>query len=132
MRQQLDLGAGRAVLLMDSISLLTPGDEGAIVVSASHGGVYVGELAAPYALKLVTFNDAGIGKDSAGTAGLKILERSGIAACTCASTSARIGDVDDHWRNGVVSVVNEHAAGIGIRAGMTLREAVDRAASVAA
>ena len=41
--------------------------------------------------RLVTFNDAGIGKDSAGIGRLPLLQRRGIAALTVSAHSARIG-----------------------------------------
>lgn len=37
--------AGGSVVIMDSITKVTPADAGAIVVSASHGGASSGEFA---------------------------------------------------------------------------------------
>jgi len=61
------------VIIMDSITKVTPEDKGAIVLSASHGGASSGEFALEVPLKLVLFNDAGVGKNDAGVAALAML-----------------------------------------------------------
>jgi hypothetical protein len=50
---------GRRVVIQDSISLIGPADEGAIVISGSHGGTISGAFAAKHPPALVVFNDAG-------------------------------------------------------------------------
>ena len=62
-------GSQDRVVIMDSITKVTPEDKDAIVLSASHGGASSGEFALEVPLKLVLFNDAGVGKnDTAGIA----------------------------------------------------------------
>lgn len=117
--------AGR-VLLMDSISRLHPEHRGAIVVSGSHGGASAAAFAMACPLMLVVFNDAGVGKDGAGIAGLAMLQAHGTAAATVAHTSARIGEAADTWASGVVSHVNGLAGLQGLAAGQPLREALHR------
>src|SRR5947207_14130341 len=109
------------IILTDSITKLTPDDAGAIVVSASHGGVSSGELALAFPLTAVFFNDAGIGKDNAGIAALEMLQKKGIAAGTVSHSSARIGDSADMWSHGVISHVNLAAGKLGLKAGSNLR-----------
>lgn len=116
--------AAPGVLLLDSITQLVPGDAGAVVVSGSHGGISSAQYALAVPLRLVVFNDAGIGKDDAGVAALALLQQAGRAALAVAHTSARIGDAQDHWDHGVVSRVNTAAAGLGLCAGQTLRAAI--------
>jgi hypothetical protein len=116
--------AAPGVLLLDSITQLVPGDAGAVVVSGSHGGISSAQYALAVPLRLVVFNDAGIGKDDAGVAALALLQQAGRAALAVAHTSARIGDAQDHWDHGVVSRVNAAAAGLGLCAGQTLRAAI--------
>jgi hypothetical protein len=118
---------GRRVLLMDSISQVEPGDEGQIVVSASHGGVSSGEYALRVPLAAVLFNDAGVGKDEAGIAALRMLEEVGVPAGTYAHSSARIGEARDAWAEGVLSHVNETARAAGLREGVRVRAAVESA-----
>lgn len=119
-------GPTGSVLIMDSITKVAPQDIGAIVVSASHGGASSGEFALEVPLKAVFFNDAGVGKDSAGIAALTMLQTRNVAAGTVAHTSARIGDAQDTWDFGVVSHVNEAALQLGLAPGQPLRTALTR------
>jgi hypothetical protein len=109
------------IIIMDSITKLTPDDAGAIIVSASHGGVSSGEFALTFPLAAVFFNDAGVGKDNAGIAALEMLQEKGIAAGTVSHSSARIGDSADMWSNGVISHVNPAARKLGLEPGSNLR-----------
>ena len=70
LKKEVGRGPGGAILIMDSITKVAPADHGAVVVSASHGGASSGEFALEVPLKLVFFNDAGVGKDQAGIAAL--------------------------------------------------------------
>ena len=114
------------VIVIDSITQLAAGDEGAIVVSGSHGGVSSGTFACERLLQLVFFNDAGVGKDGAGIAALALLQARGVAAAAVAHTSARIGDALDAWQHGVVSHVNAAANALGVRVGDRVGAAAER------
>lgn len=113
-----------AALLFDSITEAVGHSAGSIVISGSHGGVSSSRFALQAAPRLAVFNDAGLGKDQAGIAALAMLQAAGIAACTVAHTSARIGDARSTRDDGVISHVNAAAAPMGLRAGMRLREAL--------
>ncbi len=106
-----------AIILVDSITKIEPHDEGAIVLSASHGGVSSGEFAMQVPLRLVLFNDAGIGKDRAGIAALDMLQNKGVAAAMISHLSGRIGDAQDMWDHGEISAVNALAAAMGVAIG---------------
>ena len=121
-------GPGGVVLLLDSITSIAPEDAGALVVSASHGGVSSGEFALAVPLKLVFFNDAGVGKDAAGIAALAMLQKRGVAGGAVAHTSARIGDAQDMWESGVISHLNDAARGLGLAVGQPLCGALKRMA----
>ena len=112
------------VVLMDSISYVDESDTGAVVVSASHGGLSSGEYACRFALRLVFFNDAGVGKDQAGRASLELLQKKNRAAATVSHDSARIGDAADHWENGVISAANGTALAAGVRTGTPVRDVI--------
>jgi hypothetical protein len=114
------------VIVIDSITQLTAGDEGAIVVSGSHGGTSSGTFALELPLRLVFFNDAGVGKDEAGVAALAMLQTRGVAAAAVAHTSARIGDALDAWQHGVVSRANASALALGVQVGSRVQPAVER------
>jgi hypothetical protein len=119
---------GLRIVLVDSITKVSDADAGAVVVSGSHGGTSAAEFALAVPLRAVFFNDAGIGRDEAGVAGLGLLQERGLAAGTVAHTSARIGDAQDAWDHGIVSRVNEAAAALGIAPGARLRDALERLA----
>ncbi len=124
LKAQVEQGQGGRVIVMDSITMLTGEDTGAIVVSASHGGVSSGTFALAVPLRAVFFNDAGVGKDNAGIVALDMLEERGVAAGTVAHTSARIGDSRDTWESGVISHVNSIARKLGLVPGKLLRAAL--------
>ena len=113
---------GASILLVDSITEIEAGDSGRIVVSGSHGGVSAAGYAAAVPLAACFLNDAGIGKDAAGIAGVLSLP---YAAAAYRHDSARIGDAADAWANGVLSAVNAAAEQAGLRIGMTVRQAVE-------
>lgn len=119
-------GAVRAVWLLDSNSLVGPGDEGAVVVTGSHGGLLGGrpESAVKAAVFAALYNDAGVGADRAGISRLPALHERGIAGATVAAASARIGEGLSTYETGVLSFVNDTAAALGARAGMSAREFV--------
>jgi hypothetical protein len=124
LKKEVETGAEGRVVLMDSITKLAADDARAIVVSASHGGVSSGEVALAVPLTAVFFNDAGVGKDNAGIAALEMLQQQGVAAGTVSHTSARIGDAEDMWNNGVISHVNRAARDLGFAPGSSLRTTV--------
>ena len=117
---------GARVWLLDSVTEGGPEQTGAVVVTGSHGGLSAARYAAAYRPALVVFNDAGVGKDEAGVAGLALLERAGVAAVAVGAASARIGEAADTWTSGVISRVNAPAAALGFRAGERLQRAVER------
>ncbi|MCU0939724.1 MAG: hypothetical protein MUC86_11400 [Burkholderiaceae bacterium] len=110
--------------LLDSVTQVAAAHAGHVVITGSHGGASVVPYARAVPALLYVFNDAGIGKDRAGIASLDLLQADGIAACAVAHTSARIGDAQDAWLQGVVSAVNAQAAALGVGIGDLLREAV--------
>src|SRR6266852_5757100 len=69
-----------SILSADSVTRLGSAHVGAVLVAGSHGGVYAACLAARAGLRAVILNDAGIGLDEAGIAGLAYLDGFGAAA----------------------------------------------------
>jgi len=126
LKREVARGPGGRVLLMDTITQLTPEDSGCLVVSASHGGTSSAEFALALPLRLAVFNDAGVGKDEAGIAALALLEARGTAAAAVAHSSARIGDAQDAWDHGVISRVNAAAQALGLHPGDRLCEVLLR------
>ncbi|KLN56369.1 hypothetical protein [Variovorax paradoxus] len=122
LKKEITGGPRGRVIIMDSITKVTPQDAGTYVVSASHGGASSGEFALEVPLTAAFFNDAGVGKDGAGIAALAMLQERGVAGGTVSHTSARIGDAQDTWEHGVISHVNENACALGIVPGRRLNE----------
>ena len=128
LKKEVVRGPGARVVIMDSITKVTAEDDGSVVVSASHGGASSGEFALEVPLKAAFFNDAGVGKDSAGISALAMLQERGVAAGTVSHTSARIGESQDMWDEGVISHQNDRARALGLSVGASLREALERLA----
>lgn len=110
---------------MDSITELQPADAGCIALSGSHGGLSSARYALATRPWLSVFNDAGVGKDRAGIAGLDLLQAQGLAACTVSHTSARIGQAESTLADGVVSHANDAARALGITIGQALRPQIE-------
>ena len=111
------------IVIADSITRVGADAAGAVVVNASHGGVYAAYLAAKLGAAAAIFNDAGIGRDRAGIGGLDYLQELGIAAATVGHDTARIGDGADMLERGVITHANGIAASLGVGAGQSCREA---------
>ena len=111
------------IVTADSITRIADEAAGAVVVNASHGGVYAAYLAAKLGAAAAIFNDAGVGRDRAGIGGLDYLEDLGIPAATVGHDTARIGDGADMLARGIISHANPLAARLGVRPGMACRDA---------
>jgi hypothetical protein len=111
------------IILADSITRIGPEAEGAVVVNASHGGVYAAYLAAKLHAVAAIFNDAGVGRDGAGIGGLDYLQEFGMPAATVGHETARIGDGADMIAHGVITHANALAASLGVGAGQSCHDA---------
>ncbi len=111
-------------LVLDSVTHLTEEHRGVAAHCASHGGVYAGYFAAKLGIGAVILNDAGIGREAAGLAGVKLLDGLGVPAATVSHRSARIGDGADGLARGVLSYANDTARDKGLAAGMPCRDAL--------
>jgi len=113
------------ILVVDSATQLDASAEGRVVVCGSHGALYAAWLAATARVRAVILNDAGIGRHSAGVAGVAWLGGLGIAACAIDHRSARIGDGADMLASGIISMANEVAAEHGCLPGHSCRQAAE-------
>src|SRR5438046_4240873 len=91
------------IVTADSITRIADEARGAVVVNASHGGVYAAYLAATLGAAAAIFNDAGVGRERAGIGGLDYLQKLGVPAATVGHTTARIGDGADMLARGLIS-----------------------------
>jgi len=108
--------------VVDSVTEAVQHPPGAVLVTGSHGGASVVCYALAAQPRLVVFNDAGVGLEQAGIAALAALQDAGIAACTVAHDSARIGEAHSTLASGVISFTNGAAAALGAAPGRHLRE----------
>jgi hypothetical protein len=111
------------LLIADSITRIGNEAAGAVVVNGSHGGLYAAYLAAKLGVAAAVFNDAGVGRDGAGIAGLDYLAGLGIPAAAVGHDTARIGDGPDMIARGVVTHANRPALALGCEPGMACRDA---------
>lgn len=126
LREIVETIGGLRVVAVDTIAHVKSEDEGQIIMAGSHGGISSGEYAGRVPIAAVFFNDAGIGKDAAGTASLPYLEGLGILAGTVSHDSALIGNALETWNHGVISALNPLALGAGFTIGEPVRTAVHR------
>jgi hypothetical protein len=115
---------GVGITVTDSITFLNENNSGDIVVCGSHGGLSAGEYARKHRVKAVFFNDAGIGKNSAGVKSLEFLSDAGILACTVDCMSAEIFNGQDTLGFGIITVCNQLAKTRNINEKMTVKEAI--------
>jgi uncharacterized protein YunC (DUF1805 family) len=115
-----------AFLTVDTATKLDHRHRDAVVVCGSHGGVYPGYLAARAGLRAVLLNDAGVGLDRAGIGCLACCQALGMACATVGHVSARIGDAADMRARGLISHANAAAKELGVDAGMTVGEALEK------
>ena len=111
--------------IVDSITELSARDEGCLAVSGSHGGLSSARYALAARPLLSIFNDAGVGKDGAGTAALNFLQARGLAACTVSHQSARIGEAQSTMEHGIVNQLNDLALALGVRVGQQCLQVVE-------
>ena len=116
----------RKIVVADSAAAMDESTKGDVFVDGSHCGINVGEMTIHSGVGAMIGNDAGMGKNNAGIAALKMCDEQGIPAAAVAAMSAKIGSGMSTYEQGQISVVNEAAKKLGVSAGMSAREAADK------
>ena len=113
------------VAAMVSVSFATAEHAGQVICASSHMGAVTGHYVAAYGFPVagVLGNDAGVGKDHSGIAGLALLNRVGIPAAAVAAMSACIGSGTSTYAHGRISHCNAVAQARGVRPGQTAHAA---------
>lgn len=114
---------GIEVLCSDSAANIANPDSDRVLVTGSHGGTVGGRTLVNPVLAAF-FNDAGIGKESAGVSRVYALQNEGVPAGAVSHMSAMIGDAEESLHHGVLSVVNDLARNLGVLQGTTILEAI--------
>ena len=117
---------GRRIIIANSATSIDENNKNDVVVDGSHFGLNVGEMSLKAGIRGMIGNDAGIGLDNAGIAGLKFLEKHSVPAAAVSCLSAKIGNGTSTYEEGEISAVNEVAKKLGIAVGMSAREAADK------
>lgn len=112
------------VTTMDSAYHVAPENRDRdVVVNASYCGLLPARFIAEQKPRGSIGVDCGIGPAGASIAGLWYLEAFGIPACVADVMTVRLGDGVDLYEKGVVSHLNQPAFDVGVRAGMSVRQA---------
>ena len=119
------IGGGRVVLL-DSMSFAGPEHRGDVLCAGSHGGRVNVERLLSVRPRGALFNDGGGARDASGVSGLAVLDAAGVAGACVDAMSARIGDPESTYADGVVSAVNQTARRAGVEVGQPAAEAARR------
>ncbi len=117
-------GNGR-IVIVDTTSDVNESNNMDIIITGSHGGINASEYLGKLKVKGVISNDAGIGKNEAGIAGMKALDKYDIPAVAVSTMSAKIGNGTSTYEQGSLSATNELAKKLGISQGMSAIEAAD-------
>jgi hypothetical protein len=116
-------GADRIVVL-DSLTHCETRVSGRdVVVSGSFSGALAFGFALEVGVRGLIAHDAGVGRDAAGVSGLPLADRLGLPAAAVGARSARIGDGESVYRDGVISHVNAVAAALGVSAAQPAADA---------
>ncbi len=115
------------MVVVDSASLVCPEDEGAIVITGSHGGLPGAKASSAIKakVKLAAFNDAGIGIENAGISRLEAMNKANLAGIAVDAWSARIGDGRSTYETGVISHANEAAFLLGARKRQPVKDLIN-------
>lgn len=116
----------KGVVLLDSLGDLQPSNTSPILVCGSHCG---GNRALAALVRLCHFkaaflNNAGVGKNQAGTRGLAHYEAEHVIACAVSHDSAEIGVARETWESGIISHTNTLAENSGIQVGDSVQLAI--------
>ena len=111
--------------IVDSVSGLCAEHENLWIFCGSHGGTNAAQHALTFNIAGIVFNDAGVGKDNAGVAGLLLCDQQSVPAACVDCHTARIGEGRETFQNGVVSKANKHAQSLGIGEGIPCNKIIE-------
>lgn len=112
----------KKAILLDSVTDASRCDS--IVITGSHGGLYPAAVASNWQMRAVVFNDAGMGLENAGVAGVMALENIGMAVAASDSQSCCIGSAADTLKRGLIKIANSIALDLGVSPGMPVADAL--------
>jgi hypothetical protein len=115
---------GRNIVCTDSIAFALPEDrERNVLCTAGHTGRSVVDYFRQFRPWAFICSDGGIGKNDSGISALADVDADGIAGASVDALTARMGDGQSTYFDGVISACNRTAAAKGVRVGQTAQEA---------
>jgi len=115
---------GRSIVCTDSIAYALPEDrERNVLCTAGHTGRSVIGYFRDFRPWAFICSDGGVGKNDSGLSALEAVEADGIAGASVSALTARMGDGQSTYFDGVISAANKLARDKGVRVGQTAREA---------
>jgi hypothetical protein len=116
--------SGRSIVCTDSIAYALAEDrERNVLCTAGHTGRSVVGYFRDYRPWAFICSDGGIGKNGSGLSALEAVEDDGIPGASVSALTARMGDGQSTYFDGVISAANALARRKGVRAGMPARDA---------
>jgi hypothetical protein len=116
--------SGRSIVCTDSIAYALPEDKNRnVLCTAGHTGRSVVGYFRDYRPWAFICSDGGVGKNNSGLSALEAVEPDGIAGAAVSALSARMGDGQSTYFDGVISACNQPARDKGVRVGQSAREA---------
>lgn len=94
-----------------------------IVCSGANSSRVMSDGVLRMAAKGAIANDAGIAMNNTAVEGVMRLAEHGIPAASVSTMTARLAEGLSTWNDGIISVTNEVAAELGVKVGMTAKEA---------
>lgn len=115
---------GRSIVCTDSIAYALPEDrERNVLCTAGHTGRSVVGYFRDYRPWAFICSDGGIGKNNSGLSALEAVEPDGIPGASVSALSARMGDGQSTYFDGVISAANKLARDKGVQVGQSAKEA---------
>jgi hypothetical protein len=117
-------GAGRSIVCTDSIAFALPEDRDRnVLCTAGHTGRSVIDYFRGFRPWAFICSDGGIGKNRSGISALEAVDPDGIAGASVDANSARMGDGQSTYFDGIISAANRTAMAKGVKPGQSAREA---------
>lgn len=116
--------SGRSIVCTDSIAYALPEDRNRnVLCTAGHTGRSVIGYFRDFRPWAFICSDGGIGKNNSGLSALDAVVADGIPGASVSANSARMGDGQSTYFDGIISAANQLAIDKGVRVGMSAREA---------
>ena len=118
---------GRSIVCTDSIAYALPEDrERNVLCTAGHTGRSVIGYFRDYRPWAFICSDGGVGKNNSGLSALEAVEADGIPGASVSALTARMGDGQSTYFDGVISAANKLARDKGVQVGQSAKEAALR------